>query len=381
MKDMRALEPLWALPSSTSGTETPKAAKYLNLDVLIDATGGRTTLFDAFGFSSELVHAGAQMSIGIVCNLENQRSKEERRLKNDNWARQFFVQKFEKLKKHGPDLQNIVYYHSTGSFAPAATHYFVMTAQGGSLQQMGALKDINLDAQHIGRRDNIDDEKLEQYVRIAIKEFVPELASLDRRLLPKTLNVFDFSDRTESNRAARLLDAEMLGGEPQNLCLVTRVGDALQEPFWPEGLGVNRGFLHVLDCADLVQGYATLRREESSGQKLRAANQNSPKYPTAQAVHAEPEESGRKIGRQNSFERRRRASLTSKKGWPAADFALHPVAEALMERREQLFKVAKLVNAQNSSGSLQPPASYDIDPKSRYKQSTLPVELRQPNYI
>ena len=28
---------------------------------------------------------------------------------------------------------------------------------------------------------------------------------------------------------------------------------AAQEPFWPEGLGINRGFLHVLDCADLVQ--------------------------------------------------------------------------------------------------------------------------------
>ena len=30
------------------------------------------------------------------------------------------------------------------------------------------------------------------------------------------------------------------------------------QPFWPEGLGINRGFLHVLDCADLVQGYAAL---------------------------------------------------------------------------------------------------------------------------
>ena len=34
----------------------------------------------------------------------------------------------------------------------------------------------------------------------------------------------------------------------------------MQEPFWPEGLGINRGFLHVLDCADLVCGFAALRR-------------------------------------------------------------------------------------------------------------------------
>ena len=36
--------------------------------------------------------------------------------------------------------------------------------------------------------------------------------------------------------------------------------DALQEPFWPEGLGINRGFLHVLDCADLAHPFAPLER-------------------------------------------------------------------------------------------------------------------------
>ena len=48
--------------------------------------------------------------------------------------------------------------------------------------------------------------------------------------------------------------------------LVTRVGDALQEPFWPEGLGINRGFLHALDCGDLVSGFAALvsRREAAA---------------------------------------------------------------------------------------------------------------------
>lgn len=26
------------------------------------------------------------------------------------------------------------------------------------------------------------------------------------------------------------------------------------QPFWPEGLGINRGFMGALDCADLVRG-------------------------------------------------------------------------------------------------------------------------------
>ena len=47
-----------------------------------------------------------------------------------------------------------------------------------------------------------------------------------------------------------------------------QVGDALQEPFWPEGLGINRGFLHCLDCADLAKGYAAAlaRHGEGSGE-------------------------------------------------------------------------------------------------------------------
>lgn len=32
--------------------------------------------------------------------------------------------------------------------------------------------------------------------------------------------------------------------------LVTRVGDALQEPFWPEGLGINRGLSALLRLCD-----------------------------------------------------------------------------------------------------------------------------------
>ena len=47
--------------------------------------------------------------------------------------------------------------------------------------------------------------------------------------------------------------------------LVARVGDALQEPFWPEGLGINRGFLHVYDTADLVQGFAALQAARGGG--------------------------------------------------------------------------------------------------------------------
>ena len=72
--------------------------------------------------------------------------------------------------------------------------------------------------------------------------------------------LFDFSERRASNRAAALAIGDELPGLTRgrdDRMLVTRVGDALQEPFWPEGLGINRGFLHAFDCADLAQVCAT----------------------------------------------------------------------------------------------------------------------------
>ena len=39
------------------------------------------------------------------------------------------------------------------------------------------------------------------------------------------------------------------GGPAGAQLAVLVVGDALLEPFWPEGLGVNRGFLSALDAA------------------------------------------------------------------------------------------------------------------------------------
>jgi len=72
-------------------------------------------------------------------------------------------------------------------------------------------------------------------------------------MVPGQLSLFDFSERKQSSHAAAAIAANHLGGSKDDVCLVTRVGDALQEPFWPEGLGVNRGFLGALDCADLVQ--------------------------------------------------------------------------------------------------------------------------------
>jgi hypothetical protein len=69
-------------------------------------------------------------------------------------------------------------------------------------------------------------------VRKAVGEFVPELAA--HAMVAGSMQIFDFSERKQSNQAATLVPARRFGGSPHAEVLVTRVGDALQEPFWPE---------------------------------------------------------------------------------------------------------------------------------------------------
>jgi len=106
--------------------------------------------------------------------------------------------------------------------------------------------------------------------------------------------------------------------------LVTRVGDSLQEPFWPEGLGINRGFLHALDCADLARGYSASRRQCDTAQINETALQE------------------------------------------------------LLDRREALFACTKRVSGHNRQTELRTHINkkgeytYNIDPSTRYANLILP---------
>ena len=118
---------------------------------------------------------------------------------------------------------------------------------------------------------------------------------------------------------------------------------------WPEGLGINRGVLHVLDCADLVQGYAALRQTYPPG--LLSASAEA--VPTRGASRA-------------------RADAT------AAASAM----EALLQRRESLFGYTKRVSGHNrltelkafeASDGASKRYCYTTDPHSRYTR--LPPSL------
>ncbi|KAL3916729.1 MAG: hypothetical protein SGPRY_006696, partial [Prymnesium sp.] len=311
--ELQAMLTLSSRPSSREGEVTGNGEDKSPVDrnefeVLVDATGARCDLFSSIGLSQEVVFKGAR-AIGVVVHLHNGKTPKELQLREANWAHQFHTARFNRLyEREGVRLQNLVYYRSTGAFTPAcATHYFVFTAEAESLLKTGALKSASSDS--LCASGNVQFPKLGEYARKVIREFVPELSDtpmvegqlqatspafaidlstrnlhhaprcipfsllttppalssqidsvlysiplfeLTRHISPLHLaylwcQIFDFSTRMQSNTASKLVRDDVFGGR----------GDS-QEPFWPEGLGINRGFLHCLDCADLVTNYSAL---------------------------------------------------------------------------------------------------------------------------
>ena len=336
--------PVPPTPSGEAGDEAD--GQVFSADVLVDATGARCGLFTTIGFEQVTALKSAR-ALGVVCHFYNGKSSWENALDEANWAQQFQKERFARLKEtQGVDLQNIVYYRSTGAFAATASHYFVMTADAESLCQSGALRSIDVAEATLCAASNVDRDKLVAYARRAVAEFVPELAEtplIDDLPGVSGVQIFDFSERKVSNRASVLVDADSLGGSEGQQVLVTRVGDALQEPFWPEGLGINRGFLHCFDCADLLQGYAALLHTHG--------RQVQPPGIDAEAKAA------------------KRAAATN----------------ALLQRREELFTLVKRVSGTNRLTELKPtrqgnkPVSYAIDPATRYVH--LSRSQITPNYL
>ena len=63
----------------------------------------------------------------------------------------------------------------------------------------------------------------------------------------RSLDIFDFSERNSMQRSVEVVTG-IDGAKLDQPMLVLPVGDALQEPFWPEGLGINRGMHNCLDA-------------------------------------------------------------------------------------------------------------------------------------
>jgi len=145
-----------------------------------------------------------------------------------------------------------------------------MMPRAKSLIAMGAV--VNESRKPLLATNNVDQNRLEEYVRRVLaypwKQGEPTLLSAIEKDAGGNFpgwadagpRLFDFSKMRRS--AEGLIFLEPGSGQPalpetvndpgSNL-LVGLVGDALIEPFWPEGLGIMRGFFSVLDSCHAVQ--------------------------------------------------------------------------------------------------------------------------------
>eukprot|EP00928_Gymnodinium_smaydae_P086891 TRINITY_DN71293_c0_g1_i1.p1 TRINITY_DN71293_c0_g1~~TRINITY_DN71293_c0_g1_i1.p1 ORF type:complete len:1008 (+),score=97.26 TRINITY_DN71293_c0_g1_i1:85-3108(+) len=231
--------------------------------VVVGSGGFSSGIADEVGIKMlEGEHTGA--AIGLIVNFARSNGPCQGRLRSWSLARQFYMQLFKRLASEiGVELENIVYVKSHIS------HYFVMTPTPKSLHAMGVLRDLAC-VPLLGRA-NIDIARLDVLVRqitnFPFKEDeMPVLESITCDLggqppgyADNGPQLFDFSTTRRCQEGLKFLhplSAEVQNTENNDSLLTILVGDALMEPFWPEGLGIIRGFFGVLDACSAVKQWA-----------------------------------------------------------------------------------------------------------------------------
>lgn len=202
----------------------------LPCDILMLADGANSPLSRALGLKAVVAEIrGKGSAIGVVANFVNNRDPQQMVLRQFSWARQFNQPLFASLEEQtGVNLENVVYYKAQ------AHHYMVMTPTRKSLLENEVLRDGTLNGRLL-HGSNVNITQLSEMVkRVAAFFGLPtELCETQGAM------IFDFS-------GVKRLESATTVAEGIFACAV---GDALLEPFWPEGLGIIRGFMSALDAA------------------------------------------------------------------------------------------------------------------------------------
>jgi len=269
-------------PSPVAPDELP------HVGVLVAANGFGSSVGASSGMQvTQTDSLRRESAIGLICNFKRMNGSTERLLRPFKMARQFYMPLFAKVAKEtGAELENIVYIKGHLS------HYFVMTPTHRSLVEAGVLPEGSspccLDA------NNVNQSKLDVYARkVASFKFKGEMPTVIEAATRDALTVvgadiaagtnpvgyqdrgprlFDFSTMRRQSSALTFLkpdgwlctDIQQDGKtadanhelNSENVLLVAAVGDALMEPFWPEGLGIIRGFFSVLDASASIKKWA-----------------------------------------------------------------------------------------------------------------------------
>lgn len=225
-----------------------------NVGVLVGAGGLTCSVGRSAGLESvEVGNLRSEDAIGLVCNFTPSQTG-DRSLRSFALARQFYERLFLQLESEtGASLENIVYTRSKVS------HYFVMTPTRRCLAAAGVLRDPS--ARPVLAASNVDTAALDRFVRRVVafrfkegEATLPEVVAAaggkdggTLRYADKGPQLFDFSKMKRVAEGLTFM-APPTQAHDEDL-MIALAGDALVEPFWPEGLGIIRGFFGALDTA------------------------------------------------------------------------------------------------------------------------------------
>ncbi|KAJ3021544.1 hypothetical protein HKX48_008306 [Thoreauomyces humboldtii] len=230
-------------------------AEVHEFDALFIGEGENSSLLRHMGF--DRLYSRFAEAIGMVVNLEF--SPAVTAAKKGSRAPELMLPEFVvarteakwqttmlgELQRSGVDVENVEYMRGL------ATHFLVVTVKRGSLMNAGVLKeDLGAIANTL-TSSNVDIDKLREFARtIASQAGVPSDAPLCQR---HGVQLFDFSCKGMSMQSSRILESTASSSAK---AIVMPIGDAFQNPFWPQGLGVNRGFQTSLDAVFAAHTFA-----------------------------------------------------------------------------------------------------------------------------
>jgi len=254
------------LARSLPGCPSPMAPAVLHgVAVLVGSDGLGCRMGQNLGLGVvETSGLRSEQAIGLVCNfLPLPACALERELRSFALASHFYPQLFQDLlSSTGVQLENIVYTKSRVS------HYFVMTPTPKCLVNRGIIRDAS--HKPLLARNNVNTAALDSFVRAVVafkfKAGEPCLADVAAGSAAAQEHADQGTGLAYADRGPQLFDFSKLQRAEEGITfiecgsgapmLVALAGDALLEPFWPEGLGIVRGFFSALDVSSAVSLWA-----------------------------------------------------------------------------------------------------------------------------
>jgi hypothetical protein len=236
----------WRIHKSiTIGLGSFKESECIEFNSLIVAEGENSATMKNLGFKKTVDKFN--QAIGLVINLFYERENVvEKRLKSfvitrfsPNWQEM----ELGKLNSLGIACENIEY-------LKGSTHYIVVTIDKKSLLNFGVLIRDAESSANLLVPENINLEKLFEMGRLIAE--ICQIPKDAKFFSHNPVQIFDFSSRSRCYHPVKMLYPEFpfvfqVPDSKFSLASTALIGDALMEPFWPQGLGVNRGFHAVLD--------------------------------------------------------------------------------------------------------------------------------------